>query len=157
MSTKDNKINELSPDSGKGLRIGIVKAKWNSEITDALLAGAIDTLKKYGAEYVKIDVPGSIELTYGAKKMIQRGCFDAVVVLGCVIQGETRHFDFVCQSVTQGITELNILHDIPVIFGVLTTNNMQQAIDRAGGKLGNKGSECAIAAIEMANLEIKIQ
>jgi len=157
MSTKNTNLSNfdaLPVDSGLGLRIGIVKAKWNAEITDALFEGAKSTLEKYGVKVSSLDVPGTVELTFGAKKFIKNGKCDAVIVLGCVIQGETRHFDFVCQSVTQGITELNILYDVPVIFGVLTTENMQQAKDRAGGKYGNKGVEAAIAAIEMANLEI---
>ncbi len=157
MSTKNTNLSNfdaLPVDSGLGLRIGIVKAKWNAEITDALFEGAKSTLEKYGVKVSSLDVPGTVELTFGAKKFIKNGKCDAVIVLGCVIQGETRHFDFVCQSVTQGMTELNILYDVPVIFGVLTTENMQQAKDRAGGKYGNKGVEAAIAAIEMANLEI---
>ncbi len=157
MSTKDTNLSsfdKLPEDSGLGLRIGIVKAKWNSEITDALFDGAKSTLEKYGVRVSTLEVPGTVELTFGAKKFIKNGKCDAVIVLGCVVQGETRHFDFVCNSVTQGVTQLNIDFDVPVIFGVLTTNNMQQAKDRAGGKYGNKGIEAAIAAIEMANLEI---
>jgi len=156
MSTKDTNLfesNILSSESGKGLRIGVVKAVWNNQITDALHSGVSETLKKYGAEEVCMTVPGAIELTFGAKKMIKRNIFDAVIVLGCVIQGETKHFDFVCNSITHGVTELNLKYDVPVIFGVLTTDNMQQAIDRAGGKLGNKGTDAAITAIKMADLE----
>jgi len=156
MSTKDKNISILETNSGKGLTIGVVKAKWNAQITDSLAQGAIETLKKYGADVFYAEVPGTVELTYGAKKMFQeQPLIDAVIVLGCVIQGETRHFDFVCESVTKGITELNLSLDIPIIFGVLTTNNQQQAIDRAGGKYGNKGEECAVAAIEMAKLNIR--
>lgn len=159
MSTKDNRsanINNLAPNAANGLTIGVIKAKWNAEITDKLAKGAIDTLKKYSAEIFYAEVPGTIELTFAAKKMIQQQPFvDAVIVLGCVIQGETRHFDYVCDSVTQGVTNLNLTYDVPVIFGVLTTNNQQQALDRAGGKYGNKGEECAIAAIEMAKINIK--
>jgi len=158
MSTEHTNLSSfdnLLPNSGKGLRIGIVKAQWNSEITDALYNGAYETLKKYGAEVVSLEVPGTIELTFGAKKLVKRGILDSVIVLGCVVQGETRHFDYVCGSVTTGMTELNLNYDVPVIFGVLTTNNIQQAIDRAGGKYGNKGVEAAIAAIQMANIEVK--
>jgi len=156
MSTKDKNISVLETNSGKGLTIGVVKAKWNAQITDSLAQGAIETLKKYGTDVFYAEVPGTVELTYGAKKMFQeQPLIDAVIVLGCVIQGETRHFDFVCESVTKGITELNLSLDIPIIFGVLTTNNQQQAIDRAGGKYGNKGEECAVAAIEMAKLNIR--
>lgn len=156
MSTKDSNISEfnhLTENSGKGLRIGVVKAVWNNEITDALHKGASETLKKHGAEEVCMNVPGAIELTFGAKKMIKRNIFDAIIVLGCVIQGETKHFDYVCNSVTYGVTELNLKYDVPVIFGVLTTDTMAQAKSRAGGELGNKGIDAAIAAIQMADLE----
>ncbi len=143
---------ELSEEV-KELKIGIVKAKWNSHITDKLFEGAIETLKKYNVKkIISIEVPGSIELTFGAKKMILNAGIDAVIVLGCIIQGETRHFDFVAKSVTEGITKLNLEYNVPVIFGVLTTNNEKQALDRAGGKYGNKGSEAAETAIEMALL-----
>ncbi len=157
MSTKHTNLSDfdnLAANSGKGLRIGIVKTHWNQDIIDSLYNAASETLKKYGAEQVCMEVPGTIELTFGAKKMLKRGNLDAVIIIGCVIQGETRHFDYVCSSVTQGMTELNLNYDVPVIFGVLTTDNKQQAIDRAGGKYGNKGVEIAIAAIQMANLEI---
>ena len=156
MATKDTLgfNSGLSADAGVGLTIGIVKAKWNSEITDKLAEGAIETLKKYGAKIVYAEVPGTVELTFGAKKLITEDAFiDAVIILGCVIQGETRHFDYVCDSVTYGMTKLNLQYDTPVIFGVLTTQTKEQALDRAGGKLGNKGEECAIAAIEMSRLK----
>ncbi len=158
MATKDTLgfNTELRSDAGVGLTIGVVKAKWNSEITDKLAEGSIETLKKFGAKVVYLEVPGTVELTYGAKKLISENAFlDAVIILGCVIQGETRHFDYVCDSVTYGMTKLNLQYDTPVIFGVLTTQTKQQALDRAGGKLGNKGEECAIAAIEMSKLESK--
>lgn len=157
MSTKNNNLSgfdNLENGVAVGLKVGIVKAHWNSEVTDSLLKGAKDTLTKYGAKFSVVEVPGTVELTYGAKQMLQTGFFDAVIVLGCVIQGETRHFDFVCSSVTQGVTELNLIYDIPVIFGVLTTENQQQAIDRSGGKYGNKGVECAVAAVKMAKIVI---
>ena len=135
----------------KALKIGIVKAKWNSEITNAVEQGAVETLKKYQVQEITLlEVPGSIELTFGAKKMILNSNLDAVIVLGCIIQGETRHFDFVAKSITDGITQLNLNYNVPVIFGVLTTNTQQQALDRAGGKYGNKGAEAAETAIEMA-------
>ena len=133
----------------------IVVAEWNSEITEALFEGAFQNLIKHGAKeenIQKIDVPGAFELTSGAKLFAEDANIDAIIVLGCVIQGETRHFDFICSSVAHGITELNLLYDKPFIFGVLTTDNMQQAIDRAGGKHGNKGDEAAITAIKMADL-----
>ncbi|MBQ3658226.1 MAG: 6,7-dimethyl-8-ribityllumazine synthase [Bacteroidales bacterium] len=137
---------------GKGMRIAVVAAEWNREITDALLQGAVDTLKEHGVyenDITTVRVPGTFELTFGAKCALESGRFDAVIVIGCVIQGDTRHFDFICDSVTQGITDLNLKYNSPVIFGVLTTDNLQQAQDRAGGKLGNKGSEAAATALQM--------
>ena len=134
---------------------GIVVAEWNPEITESLYQGAYNTLIKHGAknENIKrINVPGTFELTYGAKKFATDKNINAVIVLGCVIQGETRHFDFICQGITQGITQLNLDYEKPFIFGVLTTDNMEQAKDRAGGKHGNKGIEAAITAIKMASL-----
>jgi len=138
-----------------GLRFGIVVADWNEKITGALFEGAFQTLIKHGTkpeDIVRMNVPGTFELTYGAKFLAERKRFDAIIVLGCVIQGETRHFDFICQGVSYGITELNLKFNIPFIFGVLTTNNIEQAIDRAGGKHGNKGDEAAITAIQMSLL-----
>ena len=143
------------PDASE-LKFGIVVSEWNEEITAALLEGAMNTLKKHGCKDENIHiltVPGSFELTYGARVLAEKRNPNAVIVLGCVIQGETRHFDFICQGVTQGITELNLEYDIPVVFGVLTTENQQQAIDRSGGKHGNKGDEGAITAIKMAALK----
>ena len=145
-----------SVPNASGMRFGIVVAEWNTEITEALYMGAEKTLIKHGAKkenIIKRYVPGTFELTLGAQLMAQTGQVDAVIVLGTVIQGETRHFDFICQGVTQGITELNIKHNIPFIFGVLTTDNKQQALDRAGGKHGNKGDEAAITAIKMIALK----
>jgi 6,7-dimethyl-8-ribityllumazine synthase len=137
------------------MRFAIVVSEWNREVTFGLLKGANDTLLKQGANpnHIKVDfVPGSFELTAGARMVAEAGTFDAVICLGCVIQGETRHFDFICQGVTQGITQLNVKYDIPFIYGVLTTENQQQAIDRSGGKHGNKGDEAAITAIKMVAL-----
>ena len=131
---------------------GIVWSEWNHEITQALYKGAYDTLIKYGAKPENIiskTVPGSFELVLGAQRLIQMTDIDAVICLGCVIQGETKHFDFICNAIANGITDLNIKHNKPVIFGVLTPDNMQQAIDRAGGKHGNKGEEAAVTAIKM--------
>ncbi len=149
---------ELVPDASH-LRFGIVISEWNTDITHALLKGAVKTLQKHGVTEENIEishVPGSFELTFGARLFAEREDLDAVISLGCVIQGETPHFNFICQSVSHGITELNLEYDIPVVFGVLTTNNMQQAKDRAGGKYGNKGDEAAITAIKMAALnEVK--
>lgn len=140
----------------KRQRYAIIVADWNSEITFALAQGAIDTFRKHGVEEDNIlvqHVPGTVELTYAAARMIDEYAdMDAIVVIGCVIQGDTPHFDYVCQSVTQGVTILNAQGNVPVIFSVLTTLNKQQALDRAGGRLGNKGVEGAYTAIRMANL-----
>ena len=145
--------------SAKNMKFGIVVAEWNEEITHALAEGAIKTLKKHGAVDKNIllkHVPGSFELTLGAQLMLEETDVDAVIILGCVIQGETRHFDFICTGVTEGITQLNINFSAPVIFGLLTTENQQQAIDRAGGKHGNKGDEAAITAIKMIDFKENI-
>ncbi len=141
--------------NAKGLRFGIVVSEWNPKITEGLYNGAKDALLDCGASSANIvrwNVPGSFELTFGCKKLIQAGNVDAVIAIGSVIQGETKHFDFVCGATAQGIMDLNVQTDVPVIFCVLTDNTMQQAIDRSGGKHGNKGAEAAIAAIKMAVL-----
>lgn len=140
------------------LKIGIVAAEWNDNVITPLLQGAIDTLLQHGVQPANIyvsRVPGTVELTYGARCMMERLAPNAVIVLGCVVRGDTPHFDYVCDSATQGVTELNLLNTlrIPVIFGVITTNTMEQALDRAGGKVGNKGSECAATALKMTNLQ----
>jgi 6,7-dimethyl-8-ribityllumazine synthase len=142
------------PDAGP-FKFGIVFAGWNYEVTNALREGAVNTLLQYGALAENIfvkEVPGSFELTLGAQYMAEFTEVDAVICLGCVIQGETRHFDFICDAVAKGITDLNIKFNIPFIFGVLTPDNQQQAMDRAGGKHGNKGNEAAITAIKMLGL-----
>lgn len=136
-------------------RYAVVVADWNSEITYAMAQGAVDTFIKHGVQEENIDilhVPGTVELTYGAARIMKEERVDAVIVIGCVIQGETPHFDYVCQSVTQGVSVLNAQGKVPVIFSVLTVLNQQQALDRCGGKLGNKGVEGAYTAIRMANL-----
>ncbi len=142
--------------NAKNFRFGIVVSGWNAEITDNLFKGAKDTLELHGAlseNITKIGVPGSFELIYGCKHLLKSNTkYDAIIAVGNVIQGETKHFDFVCEGVTQGIKDLNIQYDTPIIFCVLTDNNRQQSIDRSGGKHGNKGVEAAIAAIQMANL-----
>jgi 6,7-dimethyl-8-ribityllumazine synthase len=146
---------ESVPDAKK-MRFGIVVSDWNREVTWSLLEGAVSTLKKHGASNKNIiirHVPGSFELTLGAQFLAEYDDLDAVICLGCVIQGETPHFTFICQGVTQGITQLNMEYNIPFIFGVLTTLTHQQAVDRAGGKHGNKGDEAAITAIKMAALQ----
>ncbi len=140
------------PDASN-MCFGIVVAEWNTEITGALLDGAVKTLEKHGALQENIHVktvPGSFELVYGAQQMCKDDGFDAVIILGSVIRGETPHFDYICQGVTYGIAHLNAVQNIPVIYGLLTTDDLQQAKDRSGGKLGNKGDECAIDAIKMA-------
>lgn len=147
-----------SMPSAKGMRIGIVVAEWNSEITDALYKGAVETLLSNGSDEKDITtyrVPGSFELTTGAQWMAEKENIDAVICLGCVIQGETRHFDFICHAVAQGLTNLTIKFSIPFIFGVLTPDNQEQAKARAGGKHGNKGVEAAVTAIKMLALKKK--
>ena len=140
------------PDASN-MCFGIVVAEWNPEITGALLSGAVSTLEKHGAlpENIHVKtVPGSFELIYGAHQMTLNDGYDAIIILGSVIRGETPHFDYICQEVTQGIAHLNATSAIPVIYGLLTTDNLEQAKDRSGGQLGNKGDECAIDAIKMA-------
>lgn len=147
------------PDASN-MKFGIVVSEWNHNITGALLKGAVETLKKHGAKDENIlvkTVPGSFELTFGANQLLEYTEVDAVIVLGCVVRGDTPHFDFVCMGVTQGVTELNANSDKPVIFGLITTNTMEQAEERAGGKLGNKGDECAITAIKMIDFAWSFQ
>ena len=156
----DKKVNlsDYNPDSipsGCPYHITIVVAEWNPEITNALLEGTYNTLIDNGVQESNISVihvPGSYELTTGADIALHDTRCDAAICLGCVIQGETRHFDFICEAVSQGLTQLTIKHERPVIFGLLTTNDMQQARERAGGKHGNKGVECAVTAIKMCAL-----
>jgi 6,7-dimethyl-8-ribityllumazine synthase len=141
--------------SAKDFKFGVVYSEWNYEVTNALKEGAIKTLLANGAKQENIlikTVPGSFELTLGAQYLAEFTEVDAIICLGCVIQGETRHFDFICDAVAKGITDLNIKYNQPFIFGVLTPENQQQAIDRAGGKHGNKGDEAAITAIKMLSL-----
>lgn len=157
MATKNLSEYDLtSVPSAANMKFGIIVAEWNYEITGVLAQGAVDTLKRHGAKDENIilkHVPGTFELTLGAQYMAEFTPVDAIIVLGCVIQGETRHFDFICNGVTQGITNLNMKYNKPFIFGVLTTDNQQQAFDRAGGKLGNKGDEAAVTAIKMLALK----
>lgn len=151
MSTKPT--SPLTPfPKVRDMRVAVVRTLWNAHITTALESGALSTLGAAGIEKEMVDtfvVPGAVELTFAASALIETGQYNAVIVLGCVIRGGTPHFDYVCQSVTQGITHLNAESDIPVIFGVLTVDDEQQALDRAGGSLGNKGSEAAQAALLM--------
>lgn len=149
---------EELPDTS-GMKFGLVVAEWNKEITEALHQGAFDTLLSTGTpegQITRINVPGAFELPYAAKLLCEKDIFDAVIVIGSVIQGETKHFDFVCQGVTQGVMQLNINYDTPVIFCVLTDNTMEQSRDRSGGKHGNKGVECAVAAVKMAALRLAV-
>jgi len=157
MATKNLSEYVLSsvPD-GNEMKFGIVVSEWNYDVTGALMRGAVDTLKKHGVQDEDIlvkHVPGSFELTLGGQFFAEYTDVDAIILLGCVIQGETRHFDFICQGVTKGATDLNIKYNLPVIFGLLTTENQQQALDRAGGRLGNKGDEAAVTALKMAALQ----
>ena len=140
------------PDASN-MCFGIVVAEWNPEITGAMLEGCVNTLEKHGALPENIHaktVPGSFELIYGAQQLSRNDGYDAIIILGSVIRGETPHFDYICQGVTQGIAHLNATNNIPIIYGLLTTEDLQQAKDRAGGRLGNKGDECAVVAIKMA-------
>ena len=133
-------------------RFGIVCSEWNETVTGALLEGALETLTQIGVTKKDIEVvhvPGTFELALGAQRLAQLNDIDAVICLGCVIQGETRHFDFICDAAANGIMNVGLQYDKPVIFGVLTTDNQQQALDRCGGKHGNKGTEAAITAIKM--------
>jgi 6,7-dimethyl-8-ribityllumazine synthase len=158
MATANKDLSEYDKNkipSAKDFRFGIVVSEWNHHITEGLFSGAIAALLDCGALQEKIirwNVPGSFELIYGAKKMIETQKPDVVIAIGSVIKGETQHFDFVCEGVTQGIKDLNVQSDVPVIFCVLTDNNEKQSIDRSGGIHGNKGTEAAIAAIKMAFL-----
>jgi len=136
----------------KDKKIGIVVSEWNDQITDSLLSAAQEVLLNADAKAKNIIikyVPGSFELTLGAQYLASRKDLDAVICLGCVIQGETKHFDFICNAVADGVTNVGLKYNKPVVFGVLTTNNLQQALDRAGGKHGNKGEEAAYTAIKM--------
>ncbi|HEY0744949.1 MAG TPA: 6,7-dimethyl-8-ribityllumazine synthase [Chryseosolibacter sp.] len=133
-------------------RVAIVVAEWNEDITEALYEGALNSLREHGVRsqnIIRKNVPGSFELSLGGLWMAQDKTIDAVICLGCVIQGDTPHFDYICQAVAYGVTEAGLKTGKPVIFGVLTTLNKKQALERAGGKLGNKGEEAAITAIKM--------
>ncbi|MDC1063478.1 6,7-dimethyl-8-ribityllumazine synthase [Flavobacteriales bacterium] len=157
MATTNNNLSDFNKDSlpdSSNMKIGIVVSQWNNKITDGLYNGAYTTLIESGISennIEKIEVPGSFELIFGAKILSIKD-IDVIICLGSVIQGETKHFDYVCQAVSNGIKDLNISLDIPVIFGVLTDNTMQQALNRSGGKHGNKGVEAAVTAIKMVHL-----
>ena len=162
MATANKNLSEYNKTdliNAKDLKIGLVVSEWNDKITNGLFQGAYDVLTDCGAtpeNIVRWNVPGSFELIFGCKKMLETQRFDAVIAIGCVIQGETKHFDFVCEGVTQGIKDLNIKYDVPTIFCVLTDNNEQQSIDRSGGIHGNKGTEAAVAALKMIALNKNI-
>jgi 6,7-dimethyl-8-ribityllumazine synthase len=150
---------EPIPNASK-MRIGIVVSEWNRPVTGNMLEGASNTLRKHGVlpdNMPVFHVPGSFELVFGAHQVAKYGDVDAVIVIGCVIRGETPHFDYVCKGVTEGVAQLNATQDIPVIFGLLTTDDKQQAEDRAGGKFGNKGNESAITAIKMIDFICKLK
>ena len=157
MATINNNLSDFNKDSlpdSSDMKIGIVVSQWNNKITDGLFNGTFTTLIESGVSennIEKIEVPGSFELIFGAK-ILSRKDIDAIICLGSVIEGETKHFDYVCQAVSNGIKDLNITLNIPVIFGVLTDNTMEQALNRSGGKHGNKGIEAAVTAIKMAHL-----
>jgi len=139
--------------SGDGKRFAVITADWNDEITHALRDGCLSILTKHNALHIEqLAVSGTVELIYAAAKCVDSEQYDAIIVIGCVIRGETAHFDFVCQSITQGITELNLKGTTPVIFCVLTDNNIEQSRARSGGKHGNKGVEAAIAALRMSQV-----
>ena len=156
MATTDlSAHNEQEIPNAKPFRFGIVVSEWNKDITENLYQGAVDTLLRYGAlpeNIVTSWVPGSFELVFGCKHMIHNNELDAAIAIGNVIRGETEHFTFVCEGVTQGIKDINLHFGVPTIFCVLTDNNKQQSLDRSGGKHGNKGVESAVAAIKMAHL-----
>jgi 6,7-dimethyl-8-ribityllumazine synthase len=157
MATKNTNLSFFKKEdvpNAKGLSFGIVVSEWNSNITDGLYSGTYETLLECGVnptDISRMDVPGSYELVFGTKIVAKQNP-DAIICLGSVIQGDTKHFDFVCNAISLGIKDLNISLDIPIIFGVLTDNTMEQAINRSGGKHGNKGVEAAITAIKMAVL-----
>ncbi len=138
-----------------GIKVGVIVSRFNEFITGKLLSGAMDAFQRHGVDVQDIDiawVPGAFEIPLVASKMAESGEYDAVVCLGAVIRGATSHYDYVCSEVSKGIAQVSLASGIPVIFGVLTTDNIEQAIERAGSKAGNKGSECAESAIEMVNL-----
>lgn len=162
MATRHHNLSHFDAPlpSAADMKFGIVVAEWNRDITEALLEGAVRTLRKAGCPDLNIEikyVPGTFELTLGTQFFAEYTDVDAVIALGCVIQGDTRHFDFICQGVTQGITQLQMQWNMPISFGVLTVNERQQALDRAGGRLGNKGDEAAAAAIQMVKLQIDME
>lgn len=162
MSTQHKNLSTTSLQADKAFKkysIGIVVAEWNAEVTTALLTGAIEYLQSMGVKDKNVivhHVPGSFELPLGAQFLAAQKGIDAVITLGCVVQGETRHFDFICNACAQGVMDVGLAFNIPVVFGVLTTNNQEQALQRAGGKHGNKGVEAAETALKMLALKAKL-
>ena len=162
MATENKNLSnydKITIPNAKDFRFGIVVSEWNEQITEGLFQGAYSALVDCGASsknIIRWNVPGSFELIFGARQMHEKLDIDAVIVIGCVIKGETMHFEFVCEGVTQGMKDLNLLYDVPTIFCVLTDNTLQQSMDRSGGKHGNKGIEAAIAAIKMIDLNTKL-
>lgn len=155
-----SEVNKSFHSDSSDISIGVVVAEWNEEITNALLEGAVKTMAEMGVKKYNIHihyVPGSFELPMGAKLLAKNNDVDAIICLGCVIQGETRHFEFISNAVANGITNVGLQTDIPVVFGVLTTDNYQQALERAGGKHGNKGDEAGATAVKMVELKRKLQ
>lgn len=164
MATKESHIDTLLSNFNfeiadlDSIKVGVLVSKWNSDITTNLLNGAVEVFEKYNfikENIIVEEVPGSFELIYSAKRFLQTNKFDVVIVIGCIIQGETKHFDFIADGITQGIKDLNIQYDTPTIFCILTDLNKKQSIDRSGGNLGNKGHEAAIAAMEMLKFRKK--
>ena len=155
MATKLHNLSDYDPEkvpSGKGKKVGIIYAEWNNDITYALRDGAVKTLLANGVEeedITLVSVPGSFELIYGASQMVKSDKYDSIIAIGCVVRGDTPHFDYICEGVTAGLSKLNVEYDVPVIFGLITTNNHLQAQERSGGRLGNKGDECAVTALQM--------
>jgi 6,7-dimethyl-8-ribityllumazine synthase len=163
MATAYQHLSDYNFDSvpdASSLRVGFVVSEWNQAITEKLLEGACNTLERHGvkAENIHVErVPGSFELTFGARQLAEHRELDVVIALGCVIRGDTPHFDYVCSGVTQGLTSLNLQYDIPFIFGLLTTDTLRQSEERAGGRYGNKGDEAAITAIKMADFVCRLK
>jgi len=163
MATVHQNLSEYDKDKvpdGKNMKVGIVVSEWNNEITSSLLKGAMDAFLEHGVQHQNICiewVPGAFELPLGAQYLLEADQdIDGILCLGCVIQGETKHFDFVCEGASQGIMDTSLKYNKPVTFGVLTDNNIQQSKDRSGGKHGNKGIECAISTMKMIDLKSRI-
>ncbi len=155
MATSEKNLSDIQVGSlsdPSKVKIGVVVSEWNDQVTESLFSGTLQTLIGAGVlreHIIRTNVPGSFELSLGSQWLAEREDIDAVICLGCVIQGETKHFDFICDAVAQGITNVGLKYNKPVVFGVLTPNNMKQALERSGGKYGNKGDEAAATALGM--------